>query len=177
MIERLEHGLRGIYRDRLIGADGAVRFDSGWTANTIVDRCRILLAGFIKNTPTDGLSFMAVGQGRAAWDQSGPPPPDPTTTTALETPYAAPIPVDQLQLAYLNDRNDVVSTPTSRLQVTATMPEDYPAPIGETSSYPLREFGLFARLNGEDYMINCIRHPVIYKSVGDKLIRVVRLFF
>ena len=63
----------GVYRDILM--DGAERrvHDSGWRKNTIVDRGRQLLAGFIKNGPSDGLQFLAVGQGSSYWDAEGPP--------------------------------------------------------------------------------------------------------
>jgi len=44
--------VEGVYRDRLIGPNNQVLLDSGWKSNMIVLRCRVLLAGFMKNEAT-----------------------------------------------------------------------------------------------------------------------------
>ena len=54
-MERIGASLKGIYRDILKGADNRIIHDSGWVSNTIVDNCRVLLAGFMKSEPTDGI--------------------------------------------------------------------------------------------------------------------------
>lgn len=168
--------LKGIYRDVLLGPGGAVRWDSGWTPNTIVDRGRALLAGFMGNRPSTGIQRLAVGQGLPQWDAEGTPPPDPAATDLLNR-YEPPIPVADLNLAYLDDAGNVVEGPTTRLQVTATLEAGYPAAALPGAAYPLREFGLFGEFDGGEYMVNCVRHAVIHKDPGSTLIRVIRLSF
>lgn len=168
--------LKGIYRDILKGKNGNVLHDSGWESNTIVDRCRILIAGFMRNDSSDGIHHLAFGQGLEAWDDSGPPASNPAAT-ALVTPYATPIPFANLTISYLDESNHEVSVPTSSLQLSAILEPGYPAPLAPLSTYPLREFGLFGRFGGTDYMINSIRHSVIHKDASATLIRMIRLYF
>jgi len=168
--------LKGIYRDILKNSHGSILHDSGWMANTIVERCRILLAGFISNDSSNGIHHLAFGQGLAAWDDSGPPVPDPAAT-GLVTPYDPPIAFGALTVSYLDEGNSEVSAPTSRLQITAILEPGYPAPLAPLTTYPLREFGLFGRFDGTDYMINSIRHSVIHKDASATLIRRIRLYF
>lgn len=167
--------LKGIYRDVLLGPGGRVRFDSGWTPNTVVDRGRALLAAFLGNRPaTLGIQFLAVGRGLPQWDEEGPPPPDPAATDLLDR-HAPPIPVADLNLAYLDGGGNVVEGPTTRLQVTATLEAGYPEVVAPATAYPLREFGLFGSFDGGDFMINSVRHAVIHKDPASTLIRVIRL--
>ena len=172
-MERIGALIRGMYRDVLIAGDGRILYDSGWAVNTIVDRCRILLAGFMKNESSSGIQFLAVGQGSKDWDDKGTPPPD-VTSTDLVNRYNPTIPVNRLSLAYLDEepQPQVVVNPTHRLQITATLEPGYPS-----NTYPLREFGLFGRFEGNDYMINNIRHPVIHKDAAATLVRTIRLYF
>ena len=165
--------IKGIYRDILKRKDETIIYDSGWASNTIVDRCRMLLAGFMKNDPSDGIQYLAVGRGLQVWDTTGAPVPNTETTTNLIDRFDPPIQVSDLVIVYLNDDETISTTPTTRLQITATLPTNYPTP----ETYPLREFGLFGRLNGVDFMINNIRHPVIHKDSSSTLIREIRLSF
>ena len=165
--------IKGIYRDILKRKDGTITYDSGWASNTIVDQCRMLLAGFMKNDPSDGIQYLAVGRGLQVWDTTGAPVPNTATTTNLIDRFDPPIQVSDLVIVYLNDDETISTTPTTRLQITATLPTNYPTP----ETYPLREFGLFGRLNGVDFMINNIRHPVIHKDGSSTLIREIRLSF
>jgi hypothetical protein len=178
-MEKVGAFIKGMYRDVLTADDGRILYDSGWATNTIVERCRILLAGFMKNESSSGIQFLAVGQGLEAWDTAGPPPSDPVTTTDLVTRYNPPITVDRLNLAYLDEepQPQPVDNPTHRLQITAILEPGYPPPLEPLNTYPLREFGLFGRFEGNDYMINSIRHPVIHKDAATTLIRVIRLYF
>jgi hypothetical protein len=169
--------IKGIYRDVLTEAGGRQVYDSGWVGNTIVARCRMLLAGFIKNDQPSGVQYLAVGQGLEAWDTTGAPASDPLTTVDLMNRFTPTIDVGSLTLAYLDETDQAVAGPTQRLQITATLPPGYPAPIAPLSTYPLREFGLFGRFGGADYMINSIRHPVIHKDASATLTRVIRLQF
>jgi hypothetical protein len=169
--------LYGIYRDTLVGPGGHILEDRGWVKNTIVDRCRVLLAGFVAGAPTSGIQYLALGQGNAAWDAEGTPGPDPARTTALEDGAPYRIEVADLAIAYLDANDEVVGRPTTRIQVTATLPDGIPEPESPANSYPLREFGLFGHFDNADFMINSIRHPVIHKDENATLIRVIRLYF
>jgi len=170
------NSIKGIYRDLLKGPNDDIIYDSGWVSNRIVDRCRKLLAGFMKNDQPKGIQFLAVGQGKKEWDTSGAPPPN-SSVTKLMDPNPFTIDVKNLSLVYLKENDEEVKGPTNRLQITATLGTNEPPAVASVSSYPLREFGLFGKFGGKDYMIDCIRHPVIHKDVSATLIRVVRLYF
>jgi hypothetical protein len=120
---------------------------------------------------------MAVGKGDAAWDTAGTPPSNPDTTVDLVSRYSPTLPLAPADLAYLDATDQVQQPQSPRLQVTCTLGPGYPAPLPGLTTYPLREFGLFARLGGADSMVNSIRHPVIHKDQAATLIRVVRLYF
>lgn len=170
--------IHGIYRDVLRDRERRVVHDSGWVSNTIVTRCRVLLASFVKNDPAAaGIRYLAVGRGDAAWDADGIPATNPDATTALVQAHEPPIDVGALAVDYLDAAGDVQQTPAASIQITATLEPGYPPPVAGLNTYPLREFGLFGELGGTPFMINSIRHPVIHKDAGATLIRVVRLYF
>lgn len=175
-MERIASAIKGIYLDRLYGADGRLCRDSGWQSNTILNGCRFLLAGFMMNETASGISSLAVGQGNPSWDDEGVPAASPTTT-GLVNRFNPPIPFAELDVVYLDANDQVVAGPSMRVQITATLVPGYPAPVAPSISFPLREFGLFGNLNGEDIMINTIRHPVLHKDEASTLIRVIRLYF
>ena len=186
-MENIGHALKGRYRDILTEPGRGVIFDSGWNNNTIVDRCRMLLAGFMRSDASSGIQYLAVGQGEESWD-SGIPSADPATTFELfnkaadaDPPFEHPIAFDDLTFTYLSASEEPIDGPTPRIQISATLPPGVPQPLGGGTTYPLREFGLFGRFTVgseiEDYMINTIRHPVIHKGPTATLIRVVRLYF
>ncbi len=176
-MEKIGSGIKGIYRDILHDAHGRVLEDRGWRHNTILDGCRSLLAGFMMNETAGGIVALAVGQGNPDWDGDGAPTPDPVTTTGLVNRYNPAIPFSELDVVYLDQNDHVITGPSTRLQITATMDPGYPAPIGPSTTFPLREFGLFGLLNSTEIMINTIRHPVLHKDVTSTLIRVIRLYF
>ena len=179
-MEMIGNSIKGIYRDLLKGPNDDIIYDSGWVSNRIVDRCRKLLAGFMKNDPSEsieGIRYLAVGKGlEEEWDTSGAPPPN-SSVTKLMDPNPFTIDVENLSLVYLKENDEEVKGPTNRLQITATLGTNEPPAVLPLSSYPLREFGLFGKFGGKDYMIDCIRHPVIHKDVSATLIRVLRLYF
>jgi hypothetical protein len=176
-VESIASTIKGVYRDRLFGAGGRLVRDSGWQNNTILNGCRLLLAGFMMNETASGIAALAVGQGNPSWDDEGVPAASPAATTGLVNRFNPPIPFADLDVVYLDANDQVVAGPGMRLQITATLVPGYPTPVAPATSYPLREFGLFGTLNGEDIMINAIRHPVIHKDEASTLIRVVRLYF
>jgi hypothetical protein len=165
----------GFFCDRLLDPAGRELSTSGWRRNLIVAPCRVLLAGFMRNDTALGVQSLQVGRGDPAWDASGAPAPDPSTASLTD---AAPftIPVTNLKLEYLDAGDNVVATATSRVQITATLGPGQPTPAG-SPPYPLREFGLFGRLNGQPQMIDYVRHPVIQKDGSVTLERKIRLVF
>lgn len=167
--------LRGSYRDVLRAPDNVVLYDSGWKANTIVDRCRLLLAGFMRSDASSGIHHLTVGQGDEAWDDDGIPDVDPANTIALIN-AADPV-IEDLDFVYLTDDDPPVEVegPTRCLEARATLQPGYPGADGTT--YPLREFGLFGQFGDDFYMVNCVRHAVIHKGPNATLFRVVRLYF
>jgi hypothetical protein len=168
--------IKGIYRDMLLGEDSKLIYNTGWVSNTIMNRCRILLAGFMKNDPSNGIQYLAVGSGSEEWDNTGAPAPDPAAED-LVTRFTPTIPYANLALVYLDENDSEVTGPTNRLQLTATLSPGYPTPGPLLHTYPLREFGLFGSFDSVDYMINYIRHPVIHKDESATLIREIRLYF
>lgn len=177
--------IKGIYRDILKDPGGDVIWDSGWQSNVIVHRCRILLAAFMKNDENSvGIQCLKVGKGDPGWDNMDvpPKPEDPEKTKALVDTHPAKFEIGESNLAYLDENDDTTETPTNVLQVTVTLGVNQPPPPDEALTYyPLREFGLFGKYGNEDesedYMIDCIRHPVIRKDKSATLVRVVKLFF
>ncbi len=180
--------IRGMYHDILIRQDGSIIFDSGWHSNTIVRRCRLLLAGFMKNDSANGIQYLQVGQGDANWG-SNPPATDPVATQQLVSACAdppitvlpnSPVPGKQyLEMLYLDDSGNPAGAGviTNVIQVKAILVPGYPAPTEFNTYYPLREFGLFGRFGANNYMINCVRHPVIYKDKSATLVREIKLTF
>jgi len=169
--------IKGIYRDILCDLQGNIIEDRGWRSNTILDGCRMLLAGFMGNETAAGITGLGVGQGDANWDTDGTSAPNATTTTDLINRYNPLIPFSELDVSYLDQNDQVIAGLSTRLQITATLNPGYPVPTAPATSYPLREFGLFADLDGTEVMINNIRHPVLHKEETATLIRVIRLYF
>ncbi len=176
-MEKIGSTIKGIYHDILIDQKGHVIEDRGWQTNTILDGCRILLAGFMMNETAGGIFSLGVGQGDPAWDTAGAPAANPVTTTGLVNRYNPLIPFSELDLVYLDQNDQVIAGPSTRLQITATLIPGYPVPQAPSTTFPLREFGLFGLLNSTEIMINTIRHPVLHKDVTSTLIRVIRLYF
>lgn len=173
----LSSHISGIYHDVLIGADGELLLDRGWNKNAIVGDFRKMLASIVRGGGP-GIVHLAVGRGRNEWDAAGPPPVTPAAVASLETPAPdAPRPVTANEVRYLDESDNTVTYPTARLQIRVELPAGYPAPIAPLDTYPLREFGLFGRSGEGLFMINCVRHAVINKNSGARLIREIRLQF
>ncbi len=168
--------IKGIYRDRIWDAHGRPLFDSGWHSNVIVLRCRVLLAGFMKNDAALGIRSLQVGRGDPAWDTTPPPPPDASAITQLVDSSPFSIPHTDLTMHYLNASDEIITGPTNRIEIVATLGPGQPPPTSD-SIYPLREFGLFGEFNGTPFMIDYIRHPLIEKDAAVTLERKVRLIF
>jgi hypothetical protein len=180
-MHRIAASMHGMYRDVLENSKGEVLHDSGWRANTIVDGCRLLLAGFMKNDASQGLQKLYVGEGKeewdTQWDDNPAPAPAPVTTEGLENPYSTGVVLKKADIDYLDGSDKPVLSPTNRIQIKVKLEPGYPAPLAPLMTYPLREFGLFGVFDGKEFMVNCIRHPVIHKDASSTLYRIVRLYF
>jgi hypothetical protein len=175
--EMLATEIRGMYRDVRRDSDGRVIWDSGWRSNTIVTNCKRLLAGFVGGvTPSLGIHGLRVGQGLDTWDLTSPPTPTPAQT-ALVDPNPFLVPHGSLQIDYL-DGATVTQTPTTRLQIIATLGANMPPwPDANHASANLREFGLVGTLGGAETLINYVTHPVIVKDPSSTLTRTIWLAF
>ena len=176
--ENVATGLNGIYRDVVRDAHGRVTWDSGWKKNAIAATCRNLLAGFMRGTPTGalGIQGLAVGAGLPAWDTTFPPPAT-SAQTALVDPHPHHIPRTALTISFLSG-NVVSSTPTNRLQISASLgPGVPPWPDAHHNTISLREFGLVGQLDGATVLINYVTHPVITKDAASTLDRTLWLVF
>jgi hypothetical protein len=161
----------GMYRDRLITASRVV-IDRGWHSNVIVDRARLLIAGFMRGDAAAGIRRLLIGRGDAGWDTS----PEGPARTAQELVDPAPFELTLASpaIAYVNAAGDVTQGPTNRLRLAVTLGANEPS--GD-DPYPLREFGLFGEFDGDSYMINYVRHRVIHKPADATLVRTIQLVF
>ena len=179
-VERPSAGLYGQFRDVVYAAGGRAVHDTGWVRNTIVVDCRRLLAGFVRGAPTNAepVLGLAVGTGLPAWDSSGTPPPSPSQA-ALVDAHPHLVPRAQLQLDYIDPATGAVSAqPTGTLQLKAVLgPGVPPWPDGDHATSTLREFGLVARLDGGQVLLNYRTHPAIAKDPASTLERTIWLVF
>lgn len=164
----------GKYRDILRRAGGD-SVDFGWRSNIIVDQCRELLAAFMFGAPVSGIQYLQLGRGQSIWDLTPPAPPAPGVTELTD---ASPVQIEvaDLQLDYLDAAGNPTTTPQHRIQVTLELTPGM-LPISGDELYPLREFALFGELDGDAYMIDYVRHPVMNIAAGDTLTRKIRLIF
>ncbi|MGD9157554.1 MAG: hypothetical protein PVG39_04040 [Desulfobacteraceae bacterium] len=167
--------LKGVYQDRLINRKGEI-IDSGWRSNIIVDRCRFLLAAFMKGDASSGIQSIKIGKGLEVWD-STPPGPPARTTELLTDPGPVDIPISPRQVEYLDAADNMTAGPTHRLRISISLEPGTPSIASGETSYPMREFGLFGLFGTEKYMIDYVRHPVIHKQADDTLERIIHLIF
>ena len=166
---------KGYYRDRILAAQ-VREVDRGWRPNLVVDRCRVLLAAFMRGDRSTGIRFLLVGRGLPEWDETAPPPPQRSDEALLDPrPVRLPVGIEDIQ--YLNVAGELSAEPTARIQVSMTLEPGQPPIPARQESCPLREFGLVGRMGRQDFMIDYVRHPVIHKRADDTLVRTIRLIF
>jgi hypothetical protein len=174
-------GIRGMYHDVLLDADGGVLWDRGWDKNVIVDGARRLLATFLHGEAPKaaGIRGLQVGTGLPQWDSlPAPPPPTPlqgqlvTPIFTLAAGVALPAGSD-LRIEYLvPSSDDTTNEPTNRLQIFARFGPDVPPAANPVT---LREFGLAGQLDGADVLINYRTHQAIAKDPTSTLERTIWL--
>ncbi len=168
--------IEGIWRDVLFDSGSRVRWDSGWRSNLIVDSCNVLLASLMKRQEgVQGILFWAVGQGERDWDSVSPVP---MLGDSLLTNEVARLAISPEQIVYVNEENQPVEDPTTRLEVTAEFKGQDLVPNGTQT---LREFGVFGgdatREPDSGLMIDYVIHPAIVLTPEVRLSRRLRLTF
>jgi len=165
----------GMYRDRLVTASRR-QMDRGWQSNRIVDRCRTLIAGFMRGDRSLGIQQLQIGRGLAEWDEA-PPAGPPATVQQLTDTAPFVVSLTPRQIRYVDAGGVPDRHPTNRLEIVVTLAANEPPLRRGETDYAMREFGLFGDFGGEAYMINYVRHPVLHKQAGDTLTRTIRLVF
>jgi hypothetical protein len=141
--------------------------------NIIVDNCSVLIACLFKNSPThSGILYWAVGSGSESWGDEGQPDPLVSDTQLLNETYRKAINVEDI--IFLDGSNEETLTPTRKIQITGRF-------LYSEANGKLREFGLFGGdatgIKDSGLMINRKTHPLIVKTSGLQLERVLRITF
>lgn len=156
--------LHGTVQDRLTGAAGSVRLQTGPEPNTIVHGLLDCIGGLLTNSPgAGGVLFLAVGTGAEEWDAASPPPDRNRTALQQEVYRKRLLP------------GDISFDPlTGVLTATATL-------LPGEATGPLRETGLFggnaSAWPDSGLLLNHRVHALILKGADDTLQREVRLTF
>ncbi len=161
--------IRGVYRNRVYTACGCLRFDSGWSSNTLVDTTWPLIAGLLKNQARwHGIRFWAIGTGEEAWDLA-PVPANPRSGRLVNEIRRNRIRPDDI--VWLDTQGEETDNPTTRIEVRS----EFSWPRRDQT---LREFGLFGgdatRDADSGQLINYVIHPRIDLNAGETLSRSVR---
>ena len=139
--------------------------------NLVVDDCSVIIAMLMKGEGTP-LQYMAVGTGSTNWDNDNLPEPEATDVKLLNETFRKA--VQSSDIKFIDDDNNVSTTPTNRIQVTVTFLED-------EANGELREMGFFSCGATADkntgHLVNRKIHPIIYKTTGMQLERTVRFTF
>jgi len=169
-------GIKGIYHDRLLRSNGEVE-DFGWRANIVVDRCRTLLASFMKGDAVTGVQYIALGRGETIWDDLPYEAPSASTFELVDvSPETILASSPDMTVDFVDNLGVVTATPGQRIMVSVAIVGSS-LPIVGDETFPLREFALFGQIGIDDYMIDYVRHPVMNIGIGDTLERSVQLNF
>lgn len=141
--------------------------------NTVVNDCSKLIACLIKaHTGFTGVKYWAVGKGEPTWNNESLPSPTVNDTSLRNETFRKIIKPEDI--IFLDASNKPSTNPTNRLQIKVIFNEN-------EANGDLREFGLFGGTASNNansgIMINRKIHPLIYKTTGMKLERVIRLVF
>jgi hypothetical protein len=162
----------GEFRDVVYGPDSAVKWETPWQSNLIVDGFRTVLAALIKNHKV--INEIEIGEGEVDWDDGERPDEDlrigrnslykPVRRKAIES-------LEFIEVIKVSDDDEqvlVTQKPTQQLQIEVTFTVEE-----ENEVLTLREFALFA----DDTMINHCIHEVHTLKFPDMLHRTIRLSF
>lgn len=157
--------------DTLIYTDG--RKEVRKYHNLVVDNCSKLLASLMLNkSGFKGISYWAVGSGDKSWNNDELPSPLVTDTKLTKETFRKAIPSENI--IFLNEHNEPSEEVTNKIQVSIEFTE-------EEANGELREFSLWGGdatgTKDSGIMINRKIHPLITKTNGMKLKRVIRITF
>ena len=141
--------------------------------NLVVDDCSKLIACLMSNQPTcKGIKYWAVGRGESNWSNENSPIPELTNSSLVNETFRKEILPENI--TFIDNDNNPTESFTSKLQITVEFTES-------EANGELREFALFGGTATEalnsGIMINHKIHPLICKTSGMKLKRVIRLAF
>lgn len=157
--------------DTIINSDGSKETRNYF--NTVVNDCSRVIASLMKgHKGFSGITYWAVGSGEPLWNNENPPTPSIDDAKLTNETFRKLIPPENI--VFLNSANEVVEEVTNKLQITIDFNE------GEANG-ELREFGLYGGdakdTKGSGIMVNHKIHPLIYKTSGMKLQRIIRITF
>ena len=141
--------------------------------NTVVNTCSNLIACLMKGqSGYSGIQYWAVGSGNPNMSNTNPDTPNVADTKLqAETFRKAIKPSD---ITFLDSGNSPTETITNKIQISITFLES-------EANGELREFGLFGGVatgtKDSGIMINRKIHPLIYKTSGMRLDRIIRITF
>ena len=154
--------------DTLYNADGKV--EKRVYYNTVVDDCSKLLAGLIKGNGFKGVQYWAVGKGESSWNNDNPPNPSVSDTRLRLESFRKAIEPDNIR--FLDASNNPTDEVTNKLEIKVLFTEN-------EANGELREFALFGgnatSTANSGVMLNRKTHPLIYKTSGMRLERIIRL--
>lgn len=168
-----EKRMTGEVIDTLIYSDGRREQIRPMDFNLVVDSCSKLIACLIKGqSGYSGATYWAVGSGSGSWNDASPPSPSSADAQLLVETMRKQI--QPANIVFLDASNVVTATPTNKIQITVTFLE-------AEANGALREFAIFggnatATLNS-GIIINRKIHPIIWKTSGMKLERMLRFTF
>lgn len=171
--ETWEENARGELIDTLINAETGEIISVYEDHNLIVTSFRKLVACLMKKeTGYVGIAYWENGTGNSSWQDSNLPSPSLSDVALLAPLYRKAVVAGNMK--FIDENNAESATPTNRIEVTVIFDSD-------ESNGNLRELALFggdatADL-GSGIMINRKIHPMIPKSVGVQLQRVLRFTF
>lgn len=140
--------------------------------NLVVDSCSKLIAALMLGNGYKGVQYFAVGKGSPNWANEAPPSPSATAVKLVAETFRKEIPRDGI--CFIDFANKVSTTPTNRIQIKVTFEEN-------EANGELRELGIFGgnatKTANSGVMVNCKIHPLICKTTGMKLERIIRFTF
>lgn len=142
--------------------------------NTVVNNCSNLIACLMKaQAGYAGLTYWAVGSGSSGWSNTSPPSPTVSDSSLLAETFRKAI-VPATDIVFLDGSDNVTASVTNKIQITVTFLEN-------EANGELREFALFGgnatSSANTGIMVNRKIHPLIYKTSGMKIQRVIKIIF
>ena len=169
--EKVQYRPIGEVTDKLIDAKSGKIIEKRVYNNLVVDSCSICIAGLMKGA-LSGVQYFAVGSGSPGWSNTSLPSPDVLDTKLLAETYRKEITHDDVK--FIDSDNNESNVPTNRIEIKVMFTES-------EANGELRELGIFggnaSSTKNSGYMINRKIHPLIYKTSGMRLERIIRFTF